>query len=97
MDRQTLIQVLFESITDKSKIQVGQRVVKVSPIDGGVEVLTHGGLIVKGDILVGADGVHSTVRREMWRLAESIQTGYFPASISDSKSTSLAPRPSSRG
>jgi 2-polyprenyl-6-methoxyphenol hydroxylase-like FAD-dependent oxidoreductase len=89
MDRQTLIQVLFESITDKFKVQVNQRVVKVSPIEDGVEVLTNSGLTVQGDILVGADGVHSTVRREMWRLAETLQPGYFPASISDSKSTSL--------
>jgi 2-polyprenyl-6-methoxyphenol hydroxylase-like FAD-dependent oxidoreductase len=91
MDRQTLLQVLYDSITAKSKIHTSQRVVSVSLIHNGVKILTKDGSTFTGDILVGADGVHSTVRREMWRIAEMIQPGYVPTSEWKSKSSLLEP------
>ncbi|KAF2626656.1 FAD/NAD(P)-binding domain-containing protein [Macroventuria anomochaeta] len=35
------------------------------------------GDIFYGDILVGANGIHSTIRREMWSLADQDSPGYF--------------------
>lgn len=38
-------------------------------------VHTEDGHTYKGDLVVGADGVHSQVRAEMWRLAEEMKPG----------------------
>lgn len=54
------------------------RVEEVLQATNGVLVKTKRGETIAGDILIGADGVHSTIRREMWRLAAKLQPGYFP-------------------
>lgn len=41
----------------------------------GVSVTTASGSVFTGYGLVGADGVHSTIRSEMWRLADEEQPG----------------------
>ncbi|XPS80795.1 hypothetical protein M3J07_012766 [Ascochyta lentis] len=80
VDRQMIIQILYDKLRDKSKVFTGKGVVKVEQTTGGVEVLTQDGEFILGDILVGADGIHSRVRREMWRLADQDSPGYFPTS-----------------
>jgi len=75
-----VLQVLYENIKDKSKVLTEKRVNKVDLTKGGVEVTTSDGSTYRGDMLIGADGIHSTVRQEMWRLAEKTQPGYIPAS-----------------
>lgn len=47
-------------------------------LDNGVQVTTDKGKVFKGDILVGADGIYSTVRKEMWRIGNQASPGYFP-------------------
>lgn len=42
-----------------------------------VTVRTQDGSVYTGDIVVGADGVHSTVRQEMWRNALESNSGLF--------------------
>ncbi|KAJ4354876.1 hypothetical protein N0V95_003410 [Ascochyta clinopodiicola] len=80
VDRQMIIQILYDNLRDKSKILTKTGVIKVEQTMGGVQVITEDGSIFRGDILVGADGVHSTVRSEMWRLADQDKPGYFPVS-----------------
>lgn len=41
----------------------------------GVSVVVEGGFVYTGDLVVGADGIHSLVRSVMWRLAEATQSG----------------------
>ncbi|KAF4452829.1 hypothetical protein F53441_4383 [Fusarium austroafricanum] len=77
LDRQMLIKILYDNIEDKSKILTNKRVVQVKLIDSGFEAITSDRTSITGDILVGADGVHSTVRSEMWHLAESLSPGRF--------------------
>ncbi|KAF9770271.1 hypothetical protein IL306_012209 [Fusarium sp. DS 682] len=79
LDRQMLLKVLYNNIKEKSKILTGKRVIKTKLVNGGIQAVTSDGTIVAGDILVGADGVHSTVRSEMWRLAKSLSPGLFDA------------------
>lgn len=79
LDRQTVIQVLYDNISDKSKVLTKSRVTKVEIDDAGVTVETAGGNTYQGDILVGADGIHSTVREQMWKIANKISPGYIPA------------------
>ena len=56
----------------------GRNVVKIAKSTGSVEVITQNGETFTGDILVGADGVHSTIRRQMWNMANKEEPGYFP-------------------
>jgi len=50
-------------------------VVKVVHSDTGVRVITKDGEEFAGDIVVGVDGVHSTIRQEMWALADKLSPG----------------------
>lgn len=36
------------------------------------QVVTADGAVYKGDLVVGADGIHSVVRAEMWRQAKDL-------------------------
>ncbi|KAI1016880.1 hypothetical protein LB504_007119, partial [Fusarium proliferatum] len=76
IDRQMLMQVLYDKLESKASVHAGQKVVSVLELDNGVQVTTDGGKVFQGDILVGADGIYSTVRKEMWRIASP---GSFPA------------------
>lgn len=80
VDRQMIIQILYDNLRDKSKVLTSKGVSTVEHTAGGVEVTTGDGEKILGDILIGADGIHSTVRREMWRLADEDTPGYFPVS-----------------
>jgi len=47
-------------------IRLGAKVVGVTHLDDSVQVELDGGERVRGDVLIGADGVHSQVRRAMF-------------------------------
>ncbi|KAJ8109014.1 hypothetical protein OPT61_g7762 [Boeremia exigua] len=79
VDRQMIIQVLYDNLRDKSKVLTSKGVAKIEQSPGEVRVVTEDGSIFHGDILVGADGIHSDVRREMWRIADELSPGYFPS------------------
>ena len=55
----------------------GARIISVDEDHSHVYVTTTNGTLYTGDILVGADGVHSRVREEMWRLARCKAPGVF--------------------
>ncbi|KAI1323102.1 FAD/NAD(P)-binding domain-containing protein [Xylariaceae sp. FL0255] len=76
-DRQMLLKVLYDNLKDKTPILLSKRVKKVIHSDNGVEVLTQDGGSFSGDILIGADGIHSTIRSEMRRIAELDSPKYF--------------------
>ncbi|KAJ6497585.1 FAD binding domain-containing protein [Mycena sanguinolenta] len=78
IDRQMAIEVFYNNLKDKTKVLVDKRVVTVTPLANGVQVTTKDGATYTGDILVGADGVHSTIRKEMWRLGDELSPGRFP-------------------
>lgn len=69
LDRQTVLQILDEHIMDRQKVLLNKRIVRAEHGDTGVAVVCNDGTTYTGDILVGADGVHSIVRREMWHAA----------------------------
>lgn len=60
---------MYGCLKKKEKVLVGKRVAKVDMSDTGVTVTTADGDTFSGDMLVGADGVHSVVREAMWRYA----------------------------
>ncbi|KAL7267076.1 hypothetical protein RUND412_010351 [Rhizina undulata] len=78
LDRQLLLQVLYNHVKDKSKVLAGHRVADIKHSEQGVEVTTKNGKTFKGDIVIGADGVHSTVRHLMHKISDNVQPGYIP-------------------
>lgn len=75
-----ILEVFWKKLKNKSKILVGKAVKTVELEPTGVKVTTTDGSSYSGDVLIGADGIHSTVRQEMWRLADLLEPGYIPAS-----------------
>ncbi|CZR68336.1 related to hydroxylase [Phialocephala subalpina] len=71
LDRQFILKVLFNHVDDKSKILVNKKVLSVDHAAAGVVVNCKDGSQYVGDIVAGADGVHSVIRHEMWRHADS--------------------------
>lgn len=65
-----LIQILYDKVEDKSKVLTSERVVTVENTISHVTVTTKTGNSYTGDIVVGADGIHSTVRKKMWQEAQ---------------------------
>lgn len=67
MHRGDLRRVLMEGAlrAPNVQIQLGQRVAAIEQTPTGVTVATERGLRATGDVLIGADGIHSVVRREI--------------------------------
>ncbi|KAJ5952743.1 uncharacterized protein N7479_011156 [Penicillium vulpinum] len=72
LDRRMLIQVLYEKIQDKSKVITSQRVESIENGTSSATVTTTTGQVYTGNMMVGADGIHSKVRQEMWKAAKKI-------------------------
>ncbi|GKT40687.1 FAD-dependent monooxygenase andE [Colletotrichum spaethianum] len=79
LDRKMVIEVLYNHIADKSKIMISQKVNSIESSSEGVKVITKHGDEFNGDIVVGCDGVHSTVRKEIARLEGSSQEDQLEA------------------
>jgi FAD dependent monooxygenase len=62
---------LHASFEDTSHIHVNKKVVDIATTEGAAHVFTEDGNVYTGDLVVGADGVHSKVRSEMWRIAHA--------------------------
>ncbi|KAJ2988242.1 hypothetical protein NUW58_g4083 [Xylaria curta] len=77
IDRQTLLQVLFNNLKFKDRVLTRKRVTRVVTVEGLVHVETQDGSTYTGDIVVGADGIHSAVRKEMWRNAHEAGSALF--------------------
>ncbi|KAJ5493653.1 Monooxygenase FAD-binding, partial [Penicillium fimorum] len=75
LERKKVLEVLYQSYPDKSKILVNKRVLEAQLSSDKVSALTDDGQIYAGDLMVGTDGVHSRIRSEMWRLADQLQPG----------------------
>lgn len=70
LDRQQVLKILYDQLPAKSKVLTNKRVLSVDHLANGIRVRCEDGTEFTGDIVAGADGVHSRIRREMWRHAE---------------------------
>ncbi|RSM08654.1 hypothetical protein CEP52_004613 [Fusarium oligoseptatum] len=77
IDRQTLLRVLYDKLKFKDRVLTQKRVTRVDMTEGQVKVHTADGSTYSGDIVVGADGVHSAIREEMRRHANEINSELF--------------------
>ncbi|KAG2411786.1 hypothetical protein HFD88_009342 [Aspergillus terreus] len=78
LERTQLLEILYTHLPDKSRILTSKGVVRITPHDSKMSVTTADGDEFQGDLVVGADGVHSVTRREMWRIANIEQPGLIP-------------------
>ena len=76
-EREATLRVLYENLRTKSNIGVKKRISRVDHNESEVIVTCEDGTTTRGDVLVGCDGVHSIVREEMWRLAQSQEQSSF--------------------
>ncbi|KAJ5775469.1 uncharacterized protein N7511_000480 [Penicillium nucicola] len=73
LDRQILLEVLYKNLKDGDRcVHTNKRVTRVEHLSEKVRVHCTDHSVFEGDIVVGADGVRSTVRREMWKYMSSI-------------------------
>lgn len=70
MERSSILKIIYSHIVDKSKVLTNKRVEYVRNTAHEVEVRTTDGSTYTGDLVIGADGVHSRVRQEIHRHAE---------------------------
>lgn len=89
MDRQKFLQIAYEGLTKKHNVLTRKRVVEVRQLEHGITVAVADGTEYEVDLVVGADGVHSRVRSEIWKMAGENR----PASVSRRERRSIC-RPS---
>ncbi|CZR65573.1 uncharacterized protein PAC_15473 [Phialocephala subalpina] len=83
MERQLMLRILSNHIRDRSKILLNKYVKKVEHHADKVSVYCKDGTVYDGDIVVGADGVSSIVRQEMWRAADEFEPGVISSEEKD--------------
>lgn len=75
--RQQFLNILYSRFEDKSRIHKNKKVIEICQDRSDVSVMTADGTTYRGDLVVGADGVHSVVRSEMWRIGNLEQPGFI--------------------
>jgi FAD dependent monooxygenase len=70
LDRKRLLDILYTKYADRDGIFLSERVIAIESSSDGVIVTTSNGREYKGSIVVGADGVHSIIRNEIWEMLE---------------------------
>lgn len=76
MYRPDLIGALAGEV-DPESIRLGHRLTSVETLDSGVRVRFENGAEEDFDAVVGADGIHSVVRRSVQQFPEHIYSGYI--------------------
>lgn len=71
-NRYDLLCVLHKHVREKARLLVNQKVVRIDNYEDKVVVQTAAGDVFEAQLIVGADGVRSAVRKEMWRNAELV-------------------------
>jgi FAD dependent monooxygenase len=69
-ERVEFLRYLHGKLKDKSKIRLSKKVVSIQHNVDSVTVKCADGTEYEGDIVIGADGIHSRTRREMQRFAK---------------------------
>lgn len=72
-----LLQVLYNNLKFKNRVLTQKRAIRVDTFENYTCVHTQDGSTYNGDIIVGADGIHSVVRTEMWRNANEAGSDSF--------------------
>jgi FAD dependent monooxygenase len=80
IDRQSCVTHLYDGLPDKAVIRTSARVERIEHTEDGVKVHLADGSFEEGDMVVGADGVHSLTRQLMWDYAAEHDPSAIPES-----------------
>ncbi|KLU92409.1 hypothetical protein MAPG_11355 [Magnaporthiopsis poae ATCC 64411] len=80
INRQTLLQILYDALPDKSLIRTGVAVEAIEQYPDGAKVRLGDGRVETGDMVLGCDGVRSPTRSLMWEHAARASPGLIQAS-----------------
>ncbi|KAL4895224.1 hypothetical protein BDV59DRAFT_174720 [Aspergillus ambiguus] len=69
LDRQKLLDILYRNYPHRTNVITNTKVTELRRLEKGICAVTDNGTLYHGDVIVGADGVHSRVRSELWRFA----------------------------
>lgn len=72
-----VIDMLYRHIRQKDKVLTSRRVVGFEMNENSVSVKCQDGSVHRGSILIGADGIRSTVSRQMSQLSGNSKKGNF--------------------
>ncbi|ORY69604.1 uncharacterized protein BCR38DRAFT_332111 [Pseudomassariella vexata] len=75
LERREFLRVLYETLPNKNLVRTGSAIQQIKHLDDKVEVTLRDGSVETGDMVLGCDGVHSTVRSLMWQYAEQTAPG----------------------
>lgn len=77
LDRQVLLGILFKNLgAGQNRVHTNKKVTHVKHLPEKVQVHCADQSVFEGDIVVGADGVRSTIRQEMWNHMDSVLSGH---------------------
>lgn len=79
IERQQLIKILYDKLPDRNHVLQGNSVSNVIHQNDSVRVIIDDGFPEEGDILVGCDGVNSTIRETLWENANGKIHSAVPA------------------
>lgn len=74
--RSSLHQLLFDTLQDKSRVHFSQKLESYTQLDNQVSLVWQEGKTTTGKALIGADGVHSVVRRSLFPQYQVEYAGY---------------------
>ncbi|KAI2617412.1 FAD binding domain protein [Hypoxylon sp. NC1633] len=77
LERREFLQLLYDGLPDKTPIRNSIIIKDVKEVIDGVEVTLADGTVEKGDMLLGCDGVHSSMRSFMWHYANKDIPGFI--------------------
>ena len=85
IERQQLINILYDNLPDRNRVLQGKSVSSVVHQNDFVRVILDDGSQEEGDILVGCDGVNSTIRVTLWENSNGKIHSAVPATRRDVK------------
>jgi len=72
LERQKLLSILYSKLRHKDHVHTGQKVLSIEHRGPLAVARTAGDKTYSGHLVVGADGVHSIVRRYIHRIAPRV-------------------------
>lgn len=79
VERTDILRILYENLPDKSLVKTRVKITDIKQFPDRVEVLLEDGTVEIGDMIIGADGVHTTTRDYMWAHAAKVSPGLITA------------------
>ncbi|KAL2807716.1 FAD binding domain protein [Aspergillus granulosus] len=79
LERQEFLRALYSGLPSQNVVRTGNGVASIEETTHGVRVTLADGSVEEGDMVVGCDGVASTVRQKMWENANRAVPGMISA------------------